>query len=366
MTKAKTSTLPGQVVLVMQGGGALGAFQAGVYEGLHQAGIEPDWVVGTSIGAINGVIIAGNTPANRIKRLREFWQQVSSSYCSSDMWSAFGLGKLIHNLGAVSSGIPGFFTPNLQAHFGAHLPLGISNSSYYSTSALRDTLERLVNFGLIAQGGTRVTLGAVNVESGRMRYFDSRDEKLEVDHVMASGALPPAFPAIEIDGQHYWDGGIYSNTPIEVVMEDNPRRNSVIFAAQLWQQKNNLPDTMLQVTNRLKDIQFASRAESHLSRQQQIHHLRHVVRELGRILPQGTQAKPEIQALLDLGCGTVMHVLPMQVPALSGEDHTKDLDFTPGSIRARWDAGREYAKQKILEAPWNKEIDPTMGIVVHP
>ena len=172
MTKAKTSTLPGQVVLVMQGGGALGAFQAGVYEGLHQAGIEPDWVVGTSIGAINGVIIAGNTPANRIKRLREFWQQVSSSYCSSDMWSAFGLGKLIHNLGAVSSGIPGFFTPNLQAHFGAHLPLGISNSSYYSTSVLRDTLERLVNFGLIAHGGTRVTLGAVNVESGRMRYFD--------------------------------------------------------------------------------------------------------------------------------------------------------------------------------------------------
>ncbi len=366
MTKAKSNKLPGQVVLVMQGGGALGAFQAGVYEAMHDAGIEPDWVVGTSIGAINGAIIAGNSPANRMDRLREFWQLVASAHTSSDLWSAFGLGKLVHNLGAVSSGIPGFFTPNLQAHFGAQVPLGITNASYYSTAALRDTLERMVNFGLIAQGSTRLTLGAVNVASGRMRYFDSRDDAVGLDHVMASGALPPAFPAVEIDGEHYWDGGIYSNTPIEVVMDDNPRHDSVIFAAQLWQQENELPSTMAQVSSRLKDIQFASRAESHLTRQQQIHHLRHVVRELGRLLPPGTRTSPEAQELLGWGCGTVMHVLPMQVPALPGEDHTKDLDFTPGGIRARWDAGREFAKRKISEAPWNDPADPVMGIVVHP
>lgn len=365
MKKTISNILPGQVVLVMQGGGALGAFQAGVYEAMHEAGIEPDWVVGTSIGAINGAIIAGNKPANRIDRLREFWQQVASAPTSSDLWSAFGLGNVIHNLGAVSSGIPGFFTPNLKAHFGAQVPLGITNASFYKTAALRDTLERLVNFGLIAQSTTRLTLGAVNVESGRMRYFDSCSDAVGLDHVMASGALPPAFPAVEIDGEHYWDGGIFSNTPIEVVMDDNPRRDSIIFAAQLWQQENALPNTMAQVNARVKDIQFSSRADSHITRQQQIHHLRHVVRELGRMLPPAKQAMSEVKDLLGWGCGTVMHIVPMQAPSLPGEDHTKDLDFTPGGIRARWDAGREFAKRKITEAPWNETLDPIMGIVMH-
>ncbi|MDP1531289.1 MAG: patatin-like phospholipase family protein [Rhodoferax sp.] len=366
MTKTKSNKLPGQVILVMQGGGALGAFQAGVYEAMHEAGIEPEWVVGTSIGAINGAIIAGNKPANRLDRLREFWQQVASAHTSSEIWDAFGLGKLVHNLGAVSSGIPGFFAPNLPAHFGAQVPLGIANASYYNTAPLRDTLDRLVNFGLIAQGTTRLTLGAVHVASGRMRYFDSRDDVMGLEHVMASGALPPAFPAVEIEGEHYWDGGIYSNTPIEVVMDDNPRRDAVIFTAQLWQQAGDLPVTLAQVSSRMKDIQFSSRAESHTARQQQIHHLRHVVRELGRLLPAQARGTPEARELLGWGCGTVMHVLPMQAAALPGEDHTKDLDFTPSGIRERWNAGREFAKRKISEAPWNDAIDPEMGIVVHP
>lgn len=365
MAKSDTTKLPGQVVLVMQGGGALGAFQAGVYEAMHEAGIEPDWVVGTSIGAINGAIIAGNRPANRMNRLREFWQLVASAHTSSDLWSAFGLGNLIHNLGAVSSGIPGFFTPNPRALFGANHSAGITDASFYNTDPLRDTLDRLVNFGLIAQGTTRLTLGAVNVESGRMRYFDSREDSVLLNHVMASGALPPAFPAAEIEGEHYWDGGIYSNTPIEVVMDDNPRRNSIIFAAQLWQQENALPASLAQVNSRLKDIQFSSRAESHIMRQQQIHHLRHVVRELGRLLPPAARNTPEAKELLGWGCGTVMHILPMQAPALPGEDHTKDLDFTPSGIRARWDAGRDFASRKIAEAPWRETFDPAMGIVMH-
>lgn len=365
MAKPKTIKLPGQVVLVMQGGGALGAFQAGVYEGMHEAGIEPDWVVGTSIGAINGALITGNTPDNRVARLREFWHLVASGQASSAPWSAFGLGHLIHKLSAVSSGIPGFFTPNLHALYGSNLPWGTSKASFYSTAPLRDTLDRLVNFGLVTQGATRLTLGAVNVASGRMRYFDSRDDDLGIDHVMASGALPPAFPAVEIEGEHYWDGGVYSNTPIEVVMDDRPRRHSVIFAAQLWQQEDELPNTIAQVTSRLKDIQYASRAESHTARQQQIHHLRHVVRELGRLLPPDTRATPQAQELLDWGCASVMQIVPLRAPALEGEDHTKDIDFTPAGIRARWDAGREYALRKIEAAPWNKEFDPMMGIVVH-
>lgn len=366
MAKPKTNKLPGQVILVMQGGGALGAFQAGVYEGMHEAGIEPDWVVGTSIGAINGAIIAGNAPEHRLTRLREFWQLVSSSGTSSAPWSAFGLGNLVHNLGAVSSGIPGFFTPNLRALYAPNRPAGIAQASFYSIEPLRETLSRLVDFENISNRSTRLKLGAVNVASGRMRYFDSRDDELSIEHVMASGALPPAFPAVEIDGEHYWDGGIYSNTPIEVVMDDRQRRDSVIFAAQLWQQSNELPNTIAQVTSRLKDIQYASRAENHTVRQQQIHHLRHIVRELGRLLPAGTRATPEAKELLGWGCGTVMHVLPLQAPALEGEDHTKDIDFTPAGVQARWDAGREFALRKIEAAPWSDEFDPVMGIVVHP
>ena len=362
---AKDCRLPGQVVLVMQGGGALGAFQAGVYEAMHEAGIEPDWVVGTSIGAINGAIIAGNKPENRLARLREFWRLVGSAHTSSVPWSGFGLGNIVHNLGVVSSGIPGFFTPNLRALCGSNTPLGIADASFYSTAPLRDTLQKLVDFQLIAQGATRLTLGAVNVVTGRMRYFDSRDGVVGLDHVMASGALPPAFPAVMIDGEPYWDGGIYSNTPIEVVMEDNPRRDSLIFAAQLWQQEDELPKTIAQVTSRLKNIQFSSRAESHTMRQQQIHHLRHVVRELGRLLPPSALATPEVKELLGWGCSTVMHLLPLQVPALKGEDHTKDIDFTPAGIRSRWNAGRELALRKIEAAPWNAEFDPMMGVVVH-
>ncbi|PKO72204.1 MAG: patatin [Betaproteobacteria bacterium HGW-Betaproteobacteria-14] len=357
--------LPGQVVLVMQGGGALGAFQAGVYEAMHEAGIEPDWVVGTSIGAINGAIIAGNSSQNRLSRLRQFWEMVASGAASAPHWKAFGMGNLMHNLNTVARGIPGFFAPNPASWVGAHTPLGISDASYYSTAPLRRTLAELVDFGRITKGGTRLTLGAVNVNLGRMRYFDSRDEVVGIDHVMASGALPPAFPAAVIDGEPFWDGGIYSNTPIEVVMDDHPRRDSVIFAAQLWQQEDAEPQTIQHVMARLKDIQYSSRAASHIARQQQIHHLRHVVRELGRLMPASARAKPEIKELLGWGCGTVMHVLPLQAPLLDGDDHTKDIDFTPGGIRARWAAGRELTRRRLAEAPWRGAADPRAGILVH-
>lgn len=357
--------LPDQVVLVMQGGGALGAFQAGVYEAMHEAGIEPDWVVGTSIGAINGAIIAGNVPENRLPRLKEFWNVVAKGAAATSCWNAFGLGNLMHKLTTVSHGIPGFFEPNPRSWLGGHTPLGVAEAGYYSTAPLRRTLRELVDFDHLAKGTTRLALGAVNVCSGRMRYFDSRDDVLNLDHVMASGALPPAFPAIMIDGEPYWDGGIYSNTPIEVVMDDNPRRDSVIFAAQLWQQEDKAPHSIDRVMSRYKDIQYASRSESHIVRQQQIHHLRHIVRELGKLLPEKTSATPEAEELIDWGCGTVIHVISLQAPALEGDDHTKDIDFTPDGIAARWNAGRNFARNKIAAAPWNETIDPIVGIVLH-
>ncbi len=357
--------LPGRVVLAMQGGGALGAFQAGVYEALHQAGIEPDWVVGTSIGAINGAIIAGNAPENRVARLKQFWDLVASGGSSSEYWNAVGLGNLMHNLSTVSQGIPGFFEPNPRAWFGTDTPLGVANAGFYSTEPLRRTLGELIDLDYLATGATRLTLGAVNVRTGRMRYFDSRDKALGIDHVMASGALPPAFPAVMIDGAPYWDGGIYSNTPIDVVMDDNPRRDSVIFADWLWHQEDSAPESIGQVMSRHKDIQFSSRAESHTAHQQQIHHLRHVVRELGRLLPEKLRDKREVQELLGWGCGTVMHVLPLRAPVLDGEDYTKDIDFTPASIKARWEAGRELTRCRIAAAPWDRAVDPVAGIMVH-
>ena len=271
----------------------------------------------------------------------------------------------MHNLGAVLQGITGFFTPNPYSWLGTDTRLVVTEASYYSAAPLRRTLADLVDLARLGEGATRLTLGAVNVRSGRMRYFDSRDEAIGIDHVMASGALPPAFPAVMIDGEPYWDGGVYFNTPIEVVMDDDPRRDSVIFTTRLWQQEDHAPQSIGRVMSRLKDVQYSSRAESHTARQQQIHHLRHVVRELGRRSPENVRAQPEVKELLGWGCGSVMHVLTLRAPALDGEDHSKDIDFTPAGIAARWKAGREFARREIAAAPWNEAVDPIAGIVVH-
>jgi len=220
---AKERAIKEQVVLVLQGGGALGAYQAGVYQALMEGGIEPDWVIGTSIGAINGAIIAGNEPTNRIARLQEFWNGVTRNTPLDQLWPTAILGNVLANLSTVMNGIPGFFTPNPLAACGPTFPLGIERAAYYSTEPLKQTLTRLVDFEHLGRQRVRLSVGAVNVRTGEMRYFDSRTMPLSAAHVMASGALPPAFPAITIDGDSYWDGGIYSNTPIEVVLDDVPR-----------------------------------------------------------------------------------------------------------------------------------------------
>jgi len=356
---------PGQVVLVLQGGGALGAYQVGVYEALHEAGIEPDWVIGTSIGAINAALIAGNAPENRLARLREFWARIEHS-ASADLMSYFtGLPNMAANLSTVSNGIPGFFVPNPAAWISSHMPLGVEGAAYYSTSPLRETLAELVEFDCNSSGHTRLTVGAVNVRNGEMRYFDSREEEIRLDHILASGALPPAFPAVRIDGDPYWDGGIYSNTPIEAVLDDNPRRDSVIFTVNVWNPEGSEPQSVWEVMGRTKDIQFASRANSHIARQKQIHHLRHIIRELARLMPEKTRLSPEVKELAGWGCGTTMHVARLNAPNLKGEDHTKDIDFTPGGIRARWQAGHDDTKRMLAHAPWMNPVDPTQGIVIH-
>jgi NTE family protein len=362
----KAGSLPGQVVLVLQGGGALGAYQVGVYEALHECGIEPDWVIGTSIGAINGAIIAGNRPEHRLERLHAFWDGIEKNsplHHALRLWP--GASSLLSNFDTMMRGIPGFFSPDVGSWAGVHTPLGVERAAYYSTAHLRGTLESLVDFRLLEQCRTRLTVGAVNVRSGAMRYFDSREGVLGPEHVMASGALPPAFPAVRIDGEPYWDGGIYSNTPIEAVLEDRPRRDSLIFSVNVWRPRGDEPDTLWRVMGRQKDIQFASRADSHIDKQKQLHRLRHVIRELGRQLPAARRESPEVQELMAWGCGTTMHVVRLTAPGLDGEDHTKDIDFTAEGIRARWMAGYSNTLRAIESKPWATHPDPIEGVVVH-
>ena len=360
------AALPGQVVLVLQGGGALGAYQIGVYQAMHEAGVEPDWVIGTSIGAINASLIAGNPPAHRLERLNAFWDQMERSAAPTAALDWFGLGKLANNVTTVMRGIPGFFKSNPDALRGTTARLGVESAAYYSTAPLRETLRSLVDFDYLCQCHTRMTVGAVNVSSGRMRYFDTSRERLTADHVMASGALPPAFGAIRIDGQPYWDGGIYSNTPIEAVMDDTPRRDSIIFAVNVWHQVAPEPESILEVIARHKDIQFASRADSHIARQKQIHRLRHVIRELHRQIPAAKRADPGVKELASWGCGTTMHVAHLKGPRLDGEDHTKDIDFTPAGVRTRREAGYADTLRMLERAPWDKApVDPIDHVIEH-
>jgi NTE family protein len=364
-TPAQERAVKEQVVLVLQGGGALGAYQAGVYQALMEGGIEPDWVIGTSIGAINGAIIAGNAPQNRIARLHEFWSGVGRQSPVDQLWPAAMFGNVLANMSTVLSGIPGFFRPNPQAIWGPTFPLGIEQASYYSTDPLRETLGRLVDFDYLNAGHVRFSVGAVNVRTSEMRYFDSATMPLAPSHVMASGALPPAFPAVTIDGESYWDGGIYSNTPIEVVLDDVPRRNSLIFSVNVWQPAGEHPTTIQQVMARQKDIQFASRGKSHVARQAQIHRLRHVVRELALRLPAEQRGDPVVQDLAEYGCGTLMHVVRLLSPRLDGEDHTKDIDFTRIGIESRWKAGHDHAREVLARKPWQGTVDTLAGVVIH-
>jgi NTE family protein len=364
-SECRVANLPGQVALVLQGGGALGSYQAGVYQALQEAGIEPDWIIGTSIGAINAALIVGNLPRNRLARLKEFWKRVEHAPIWSFRDALPGFGMPFATWSTMSQGIPAFFLPNLLAFAGEGFPLGADKAGYYSTAPLERTLGELVDFGLINCGTPRLTVGAAHVRSSRMCYFDSRDCRLSVKHIMASGALPPAFPAVRIEGELYWDGGILSNTPTEVVFDDNPRRDSLVFSVHLWNPIGVEPATMAEVFNRQKDVQYASRITSQIERQEHAHRLRHVINELAAKLPEAERNSNAVRELTSYGCQTRMHVVRLLAPQLDGETHTKDIDFSPAGIMRRWDAGYAHAKAMIERAPWIGTFDPLAGIIVH-
>ena len=355
----------GQVVLVLQGGGALGAYQVGVYEALHQAKVEPDWIIGTSIGAINAGIIAGNKPQDRLAKLNEFWSRMErpGGWPFLPAWT--GISDTWSYWSTLVRGIPGFFEPHLPAFWGVQIPLGVDRAGFYSTTALRQTLGELVDFSIINARSPRLTLGAANVQTSMMRYFDSRDQPIKIDHILASGALPPAFPAVRIDGELYWDGGIMSNTPTEVIFEDNPRRSSLIFAVHVWNPDGPEPGTIWEVLHRQKDIQYSSRIAGQIAKLKQAHKLRHVITQLARKLPPEVRDSDAVRELASYGCVSRMHIVQLLAPRFDNENHTKDVDFSPSGIRMRCEAGYKATVRALNEAAWLGEFDPLEGVILH-
>ena len=275
-----------KVGLVLQGGGALGSYQAGVYEALASSEYLPDWVAGISIGSINAAIIAGNAPEHRVGRLRNFWDDITAT---TKMWPSVPAGPLAawqnraSALTAVMFGQPGFFTPRPPQDW--FLP--DSCVSYYTTSALKQTLERYVDFDRINSArDMRLSVGAVNVRTAQFSYFDSEKITIRPEHVMASGALPPAFPPVEIDGERYWDGGLFSNTPLQYMVDYSPRRSRLIFQVDLFPAHGSLPDNLDEVNEREKDVRYSSRTRLTTDMLREKHDVRHAINELHKLLPR--------------------------------------------------------------------------------
>jgi len=287
---------------------------------------------------------------------RNAWPFVPAWTGFSETWSDWS---------TLVGGIPAFFTPNLPAFWGAHIPLGADGAGFYSTAALRKTLAELVDFSIINKRTPRLAVGAANVQTGMMHYFDSRQSEITIEQIMASGALPPAFPAVYTDGEYYWDGGILSNAPIEAVFDDNPRRNSLIFGVQLWNAKGPVPQSIWEVLNRQKDIQYSSRIASHVARLQQTHRLRHVINQLVGLLPNDVRKREAVRELAGYGCVTQMHLVPLMAPRLENENYMKDIDFTQGGIGMRREAGYKAAMQVLERAPWQGEFNPIEGVILH-
>ena len=338
-----------KVGLVLQGGGALGSYQAGVYEALASSEYLPDWVAGISIGAINAAIIAGNTPENRVKRLRSFWEEITAH---TSLWpSALGGSLAVWQqktsaLTALMFGQPGFFTPRTSQDWFSPGKL----LSYYDTSVLKGTLERLVDFDRINNAeDMRLSVGAVNVRTGQFSYFDSADMTIRPEHIMASGALPPGFPPVEIDGEHYWDGGLFSNTPLQYVLDYSPRRSRLTFQVDVFQAQGQLPTNLDEVNERDKDIRYSSRTQICSNAFRDRHDVRHAINELHKLLPPDLANTEQAKRLYEHGCVTEMDIVQLIYRPVEPQGASKDYEFSRSSMNTRWQQGLSDA-QTVLHA----------------
>ena len=348
------ASLPGRVVLVMQGGGAPGAYEAGAYQALHEAGIEPDWIIGTSIGAINAAIIAGNKAPDRVAKLKAFWDSLDPRL--PEPWN---------QISPLVAGVPSFFYPNPALAWGIDTPVGIEQAAMYLVEPLKKVLPTLVDFDLLNSGSPRFTVGLTAVETGAICYFDSKQDKIALDHILGSSAVPPCFPAVLVDGHYYWDGGVYSNSPVEVVFDEYPRQSSVVFAVQIWPTHGPQPASLSHAFMRVKDILFGSRSRGHIMRQAQLHRMRRIVRELVEMLPEEKRDSPRVKELAGWGCTTTMHLVEINAQPLDGDSNARDFDFSRATVQKRWRAGYADASRTISREPWNDATDPATDIMVY-
>ncbi|WP_426439739.1 DUF3734 domain-containing protein [Bradyrhizobium genosp. P] len=348
-----------QRVLVLQGGGALGSYQAGAFLALCHAGFEPEWIAGISIGAINAAIIAGNDPDKRVARLKEFWEMASSPVPWNPLVSGERARSLFNETSAAiiaTFGVPGFFAPRIPP---APLwPPGSSQSlSYYDTSPLKKTLERLVDFDRINDLKTRLSVGAVGVTTGNFRYFDNHEfkklgKKIGPEHIMASGALPPGFPSVVIEGEHYWDGGIASNTPLDFVLEEETDRDLLIFQVDLFSARGRLPETLLEATEREKDIRFSSRTRMNTDKNKQVHNARMAVRDLINKLPEHLKDDPSVELLRKASKENTVTVVHLIYKSKNYESSSKDYDFSHVGMVEHWSAGVRDVHLSMRHKEW--------------
>ena len=359
-----------QTVYVFQGGGALGAYQAGFVEALDSADLLPDWLVGTSIGAINAALIAGNAPADRLKALRRFWDGVTRPvptwHLPANPFTSFWQQGL-QTWQTLTSGVPGFFKPRGPHSWDMNRRAPLTELGFYDTAPLAETLRELVDFDRIAAAETRLTLSAVNVRSGELALFDNRDGHTRIgpEHVLASGALPPGFAPVQIGEEAYWDGGIYSNTPLDIVLDDSERRHTLCFMVDLWDASESAPQTMASVLTRYKDIQYASRIMEHLGDHERMQNLRRALRVVGRKLGSKAAADPAVKELLAMGCDSRIDIVHLVMRALPGEDSWRDIDFSDSRLRARWEAGVKDGRRILAHAPWREPAHEDVGMRVH-
>ena len=356
-----------RVALVLQGGGALGSYQAGVYEALHEEGYLPDWVAGISIGAINSAIIAGNPPEDRIERLHQFWTGITRlhGWSSDDRDEPHRRFLNMYSAAeAVLFGVDGFFRPRIENLFLAGLPNINPNTSYYDTSELGRTLSELIDFDLINAGNIRLSVGAVDVASGNFRYFDSRRQEIRVEHIMASGALPPGFPPVEVDGHLYWDGGLLSNTPLTVVLEDQPRVSTLAFQVDLFPAQGKNPTSMAEVDIRMKDIRYSSRTRYNTDTFRRIHRVRHKLRRLITKIPPELQNDPEVLEMKELGCATKMHIAHLIYQAKSQDMASKDYEFSRSTMEGRWQDGYQATTAGIATEEWKSRKSEDDGMAI--
>jgi len=354
-------------VLVLQGGGALGAYQAGVYEGLAEAGIIPDWIAGVSIGAINAALIAGNPPARRVERLRDFWDRVSSiaPIVLPELFDPFRtMLNLLSATSAATFGVPGFFIPRVTPPFFASE--GSDGAlSLYDTRPLEATLRELVDFELINRRAVRLSLGTVNIKSGNSVYFDNQVMRIGADHVRASGSLPPGFPPIEIDGQRYWDGGIVSNTPLWYVLDDSPRMDALIVQVDLFNAVGELPSKFDQVLEREKDIQYSSKTRFNTKRVKELAEVRAALGRLLAKLPRSFANDPDVQKLSEVcveGKITIAHLINRR---LSHSAQSKDYEFSRATVNELWDAGLGDVRRAIAEPDWAEPDESWEGMRIY-